>query len=69
MSTAAFIADRALTLTYEAKQFPHTSVTVENWLLLALRWAEQHKCTELANSLRVSIHELFTIQEKKKNER
>lgn len=65
MSTAAFIADRALTLTYEVKQFPHTSLIAENWLLLALRWAERHKYTELANSLRVSIHELFTLQEEK----
>jgi hypothetical protein len=65
MNPVAFIADRALTLTYEAKQFPHTSVTVENWLLLALRWAERHKCVELANSLRVNIHELFTLQEEK----
>lgn len=51
--TAQAIQDRALTLSYERRQYPETAPMVDAWLRLAARWANSHGEAELA--LHVSI--------------
>ncbi len=46
-----FLADRALSLRYEARQFPQTAPVARAWLERAADWALRHGFQELADSL------------------
>lgn len=50
-TTQLFIADRALSLAYEAKQFPQTSLVALAWFNLARGWAEQRSMKALTTTL------------------
>ncbi len=49
--TAQFIQDKALSLRYEARQFPQTASVIRAWLERAADWALRHGFQELADSL------------------
>lgn len=49
--TAQFIQDKALSLRYEARQFPQTTPVAVAWLERAADWALRHGFLELADSL------------------
>ena len=46
-----FLADRALTLLYEARQFPQTASVSSAWLRQAEAWAWQHHKSSLHKTL------------------
>ena len=46
-----FLAARALSLCYEARQFPQTAPVARAWLLRAELWARQQGLLDLADSL------------------
>lgn len=50
-SAAAFIADRALTLAYESRQYPSTGPMARAWLRRATNWAVSHGQWELCRAL------------------
>ena len=49
--TAYFIADRALSLAFEAVQKPDTAPTALAWIYRAIGWAKKHTATELEEPL------------------
>ena len=46
-----FLADRALTLRYEARRFPQTAAVSAAWMRRAETWALNNGFQELADSL------------------
>lgn len=46
-----FLADRALSLRYEARRFPQTASVSAAWIRRAADWALRHGFQELAHSL------------------
>lgn len=50
-ATACFIKDRALSLSYEAVQFPATAETVLAWLGRAMAWTKTRGLNTLAKEL------------------
>ena len=46
-----FLADRALSLSYEARRFPQTASVSAAWIRLAENWALHHGFRDLAHSL------------------
>lgn len=46
-----FLADRALSLRYEARRFPQTASVSAAWIRRAENWALHHGFRDLANSL------------------
>ena len=53
-----FLADRALTLLYEARQFPQTAPVARAWLFRAELWARQQGLLDLVDSLYRQIEEM-----------
>lgn len=50
-----FIEDRALSLSYEAVQFPTTAMTALAWLHRAMAWAEARGLTDLQETLNAHL--------------
>lgn len=48
---AQLIEDRALSLNYEARQFPRTAKMSSQWLIRAAEWARLHGYSDLCVSL------------------
>lgn len=53
-----FLAARALSLCYEARQFPQTAPVARAWLLRAELWALKYGFDELAERLSEQIKEV-----------
>ena len=54
--TAHFIADRALTLVYEARRFPAATPTARAWLRQAVNWAVRRRQFALCGQLNQHLH-------------
>lgn len=60
--TAHFIADRSLSLSYEAVQFPATAETSLAWLHRAVGWAEKRGLTALVHEIQEHCHRVVISQ-------